>query len=268
MKVLSSLLHSFSGDNSLVFSNECTIGEVGLNEIRLVPIAEARHGTTNNFSSADLGRMKAGTRNSYAAPTTSTTNGHPIRNGHAAKSQYSSTNSLSSVESAPRPLSATASVNGGSGLPVAPIRKKRAAPRPPPQNVIPEDSPIRHMSFYVSSPNLSQSLSLPPQVEEEATTTPRKQKGTMRPMSMFHETPLNDSTTDLAAARPLSRTSSNGSESTPLQIPRRNKKSAPAPPPRTRDSGPVVPAPIPTPRNITPVPVERLEQKRKLYRSS
>lgn len=220
----------------MVFSNDCTIGEVGLNEIRLVPMSETRL-ASNNFSSAELARMKAGSRNSFAAPTTTTSsNDNSLRYGHVTKSQYSSTNSLNSQDSA-------------NGQPVAPLRKKRAAPRPPPQNVIPEDSPIRHMSFHVSSPNLAQNLSLAGAEE----VTPRKMNGGMRPVSMFH-----DSSNGLAI-QSLSRTSSNGSESTPSQIPRKNKKSAPAPPPRSaRDSTP----PVPIPRTVTPVPMERLEQKR------
>lgn len=248
--------HFFVADNSTVFSNGCTIGEVGLNEIRLVPISERRQPT---FSSADLGRMQAGNRNSYAAPssnTTITTNGTspPVRNGTSNRSQYSSTNSLNSFES-------VANMQRAPGQPVPPMRKKRAAPRPPSQHVIPEDSPpIRQMSFHVSSPNLSQNLQIM-SVAGNKEATPRKQNGGMRPVSMFPETPLqsayNGSAADLVSpTRGLSRSTSNASDMAPGAAPRR-KKAAPAPPPRVRDSI----TPQPAPRSKTPVPQELLEKK-------
>lgn len=213
--------------------------------------------------------MAPGNRNSYAAPLSSHNgNGNGFRNGHKSpnKSQYSSTNSLNSLDSA-RQLQHQQQQQKSPEQPVAPMRKKRAAPRPPSQNVIPEDpnavaTTIRQMSFHVSSPNLSQNLSLP---GDKVTATPQKPQngGLMRPVSMFQGDGLepqayNGSTTDVRP-RGISRTSSNASELAPLQIPRR-KKAAPAPPPRSRDSV----TPLPAPRTITPVPQERFDEKGEL----
>lgn len=230
----------------MVFANGLTIGEVGLNEIRLAPVSERRQ-TSNTFSSEELERMRAGSRNSYAAPSLATTvESHSLRNGQSPnKSQYSSMNSLNSIESAV--------VGGQRQPPVAPMRKKRAAPRPPSQNVIPEDeSALRQMSFHVSSPNLSHnlSLSLASAEDQEDTTTPHKHNGTIRPVSMFPaaamESPVNGSTTDLT--RGVSRTSSTASDMIPRPL--RRKKAAPAAPQRSRDSL----VPQPAPRTMTPVP--------------
>lgn len=260
----------------MVFSNEFTIGEVGLNEIRLVPITESHH-SENNFTSAEVAKMRAGNRNSYAAPVSSNgggggligngtrQNGQPV--GNLTKSPYSSMNSLNSFESGSqtRPTVYQKHQNG-TGQPVAPMRKKRAAPRPPSQNVIPEDSPIRQMNFHVSSPNLSQDLQSYP-----VNGTPKRENGHgMRPLSMFHEpadlqSSFTGSSADLSP-RGLSRTESNASAASsgelgPRHVPRR-KKAAPAPPPRTtRESiapQSIQPPPVPTPRTITPVPQDRL----------
>lgn len=267
----------------MVFSNEFTIGEVGLNEIRLVPTNESHH-SENNFSSAEVAKMRAGNRNSYAAPVSSNRgggeligngtrrNGQPV--GSLVKSPHSSMNSLNSFESGGQTRQVYQKHQqpreNGIGQPVAPMRKKRAAPRPPSQNAIPEDSPIRQMNFHVSSPNLSQDLQSYP-----VNGTPKRENGGgMRPLSMFHESvdhqsSFSGSTTDLSPRR-LSRTESNASAASsgdlgPRHVPRR-KKAAPAPPPRTtRESiappQSIQPPPVPTPRTITPVPQERLEMK-------
>lgn len=252
----------------MVFSNEFTIGEVGLNEIRLVPLSESRH-SEDHFTSAELARMRAGNRNSYAAPSINGSAGHSHRNGYS-KSPYSSTTSLNSMESGQtRPAyQRQQSPMSNGGQPVAPVRKKRAAPRPPSQGVIPEDSAtIRHKNFHVSSPNLTQHLQTTVSIENSS-STPRRENGGMRPVSMFPEEQSNftSSTTDLGARR-LSRTPSNvsstsgisgGPDGAPRQVPRR-KKAAPAPPPRSRES--ITPQPpVPTPRTITPVPAERLKE--------
>lgn len=237
----------------MVFSSDCTIGEVGLNEIRLVPMSE-RRSPVNNFSSADLGRTAPGNRNSYAAPSISTNgfNNYSSRNGQSTTSHYSSTNSLNSMDSSQSRQNNTKPAD----QPVPPMRKKRAAPRPPSQRVIPEDSPLKQMNFHVSTPNLSQtqqSLSLPGNQ-----TTPQKNNVAKRPISMFQE-PESQSFTgsrnDLSP-KGVSRTSSNASEMGPLYVPRR-KKAAPAPPPRAME----IVTPQPAPRTVTPVPQERLENR-------
>lgn len=282
-----------------MFSNACTIGEVGLNEIRLVAIADPK--TVNSFNSSDLGGLKPGNRNSYAASSSgfgrNGGSGVTPTKSLSTTSPYSSTNSLNSLESAQqlasRPAYQRQQSPSSNGPPVAPMRKKRAAPRPPSQIVIPEDSPVRQMSFHVSTPNLSQPLHINShgggrvvEVErhEVEVHRPFKQNG-LRPVSMFQETNSNGikstfggSSADLKM-RPVSRTSSNASqlsngsadpEATPRQrlsngLAAKRKKAAPAPPPRTRESltptPQSLPPPVPTPRTMTPVPMERVEPR-------
>lgn len=316
-KVNSSLIkptngcHLIPADNSQVYHNDLTIGEVGLNEIRLV----AKSDKDQNFNLDDLSRMRAGTRSSYAGTSTSSdhtsraptaVNGHLINgrggvNNHhreftAAKtsstvSPYSSTNSLNSVDS-----SHSRGTTGGSHqpattavAPVAPMRKKRVAPRPPSQNSIPEHPPsssIRKNHFHVSSPNLvtNHHLTEPHHLIQQhkingdavnGVTNGSKIEKIERSPELVKEvaisnlssptytngngssmTHLTGSVTDLN--RSLSRTSSDASEFGPELVPRRNgllkkKKAAPAPPPRSRENLTPTP-PVPTPRTVTKIP--------------
>lgn len=150
-----------------VFDLELTIGEVGLNEIRLA------HKTTVPPPPSSVVKFR-------------TSDNHHHQNRYVARPQ-----SMFVTKSTPSPYSSTTSLNStdssgiapslrsnGSHMPVAPSRKKRMAPRPPSQNSIPEDNeqlrhngdkrdddaifkrPLDRKDFHVSSPNLSHSTHL------------------------------------------------------------------------------------------------------------
>uniref|UniRef100_A0A1L8E3F9 Putative proteoglycan 4 n=1 Tax=Nyssomyia neivai TaxID=330878 RepID=A0A1L8E3F9_9DIPT len=265
-------------DNSQVFSNDLTIGEVGLNEIRLVPKTERHH---NGFNIEDLGKMRlpGGNRESLSSSEVSRNSRQFLK----TTSPYSSTNSLNSVES---------SGSHRHQPPVAPIRKKRAAPRPPSQNSIPEHQmdinrnntitgefkkplPVKK-NFHVSSPNLTieenhqlvtsaevhgspiaeryssvtdlRSHEQPPAIVEANNTR-------IRPMSVHivngnHHVNGKESPVDANHSRTSSESSEMRDGALPEPTPRKRqlfaakkKKAAPAPPPRS------VP-PVPTPRSI------------------
>lgn len=138
-----------------MYDLSCTIGEVGLNEIKLVPkhlSSSIKENTTVKYRSHN--ELRPAVR-----PHTM-----------SSVSPYSSTNSLNSSDS-----SGFVS-HSRSGIPAAPNRKKRAAPRPPSQNSIPEKDekavpkiqnvgannddnvfkkPLLRQDFHVSSPNLT-----------------------------------------------------------------------------------------------------------------
>ncbi|XP_031626231.1 probable serine/threonine-protein kinase DDB_G0282963 isoform X2 [Contarinia nasturtii] len=140
-------------DDTQVFDLSFTIGEVGLNEIKLA------HKSDNEKTSVKYRTNSSGHIN------------RPIARPHtiSSASPYSSTNSLNSYDSAgmtTNRLSADQLAN----------RKKRIAPRPPSQNSIPENPEQKHIehettsqfdqselnqnhlirqNFHVSSPNLS-----------------------------------------------------------------------------------------------------------------
>lgn len=142
-------------DEEQVYDLSCTIGEVGLNEIKLVPkylSSSIKEKTTIKYRSHNELRLAV-------RPHTM-----------SSVSPYSSTNSLNSSDS-----SGFVS-HSRSGIPAAPNRKKRAAPRPPSQNSIPEKDekivpktqnsgannddnvfkkPLLRQDFHVSSPNLT-----------------------------------------------------------------------------------------------------------------
>lgn len=139
-----------------MYDLSCTIGEVGLNEIKLVP---------KHLSSS----IKEKTIVKYRSHNEL----RPAVRPHtmSSVSPYSSTNSLNSSDSSGFVSHAR------SGIPAAPNRKKRAAPRPPSQNSIPEKDektvsktrnggaannddnifkkPLLRQDFHVSSPNLT-----------------------------------------------------------------------------------------------------------------
>lgn len=133
----------------------CTIGEVGLNEIKLV----SKH---HNSSIKEKITVRYRSHNEL----------RPAVRPHtmSSVSPYSSTNSLNSSDSS------GFVTHSRSGIPAAPNRKKRAAPRPPSQNSIPEKDektvpkiqnggtnndenvfkkPLLRQDFHVSSPNLT-----------------------------------------------------------------------------------------------------------------
>ncbi|XP_058446559.1 uncharacterized protein LOC131427411 isoform X2 [Malaya genurostris] len=155
------------------FELDLTIGEVGLNEIRLMSRKELEHLQNNEYrlSTSDIFRMhqKNFRETSISSSDLSRTSKVPLK----TTSPYSSTNSLNSMDSSGLSSSSRGGVNGNQHhAPVAPMRKKRLAPRPPSQNSIPEKAPLEttvkdeHLfkepqlppyskkHFHVSSPNL------------------------------------------------------------------------------------------------------------------
>lgn len=156
---LSEIWFILTADGEQVYELSCTIGEVGLNEIKLVPkylSSSIKERTTVKYRSHN--ELRPAVR-----PHTM-----------SSVSPYSSTNSLNSSDS-----SGFVS-HSRSGIPAAPNRKKRAAPRPPSQNSIPEKDerivpktqnggaannddnvfkkPLLRQDFHVSSPNLTSNI--------------------------------------------------------------------------------------------------------------
>lgn len=145
------------GDMSQVFDTEKTIGEVGLNELKLVLKTESRF-------NADFHRFHADDMMKYKTDSVSSSeiSRNYSKNTMQKTSPYSSTTSLNSLDSTGMNLT------GKTQPPVAPARKKRAAPRPPSQNSIPEQeifgttlnvfkephSILPRKNFHVSSPQL------------------------------------------------------------------------------------------------------------------
>lgn len=158
------ILLFLAADDSQVFDLSFTVGEVGLSEIKLAPKTSkedtaVKYRIHSNFSREN--RL-------HARPHTM-----------SSVSPYSSTNSLNSNDSSGMMMYQR--VNS-SGVPVAPNRKKRIAPRPPSQNSIPENpekifpkdefnsqnncivedpkvdfkrSNMMRQNFHMSSPNLA-----------------------------------------------------------------------------------------------------------------
>lgn len=146
-------------DMSQMFDNTKTIGEVGLNELKLVLKSESRYNNNfHRFHADDVMRYKSNVPDSISSEENS-------RNNYKKTSPYSSTTSLNSLDSTGMNLTTKQQP------PVAPARKKRAAPRPPSQNSIPEQeiyssnltvfkepqSILPKKNFHVSSPQLFQS---------------------------------------------------------------------------------------------------------------
>lgn len=136
----------FSVDETQIFDLNFTIGEVGLNEIKLVQKNQKQEAAVK-----------------YRMHSKNNEN-RPIMRPHtiSSVSPYSSTNSLNSSDSSGIVMNQR--LNNLS----APNRKKRVAPRPPSQNSIPENpetkrnhissfnsSSMAHQNFHASSPNLA-----------------------------------------------------------------------------------------------------------------
>ncbi|XP_065079591.1 uncharacterized protein LOC135702476 isoform X2 [Ochlerotatus camptorhynchus] len=154
------------------FDLDLTIGEVGLNEIRLISKKELENLQNNEYrlSTSDIFRLhqKNIRENSVSSSDLSRTSRIALK----TTSPYSSTNSLNSMDSSGLSSSSRGGLNGNNHHPpVAPTRKKRMAPRPPSQNSIPEKAPLEinkddhifkepqlppysRKNFHVSSPNL------------------------------------------------------------------------------------------------------------------
>lgn len=148
------------GDMSQVFDKDKTIGEVGLNELKLVLKTESRFNSDfHRFHADDMMKYKSSVPDSVSSSEISRNYGKSVLQ---KPSPYSSTTSLNSLDSTGMNLTAKTQP------PVAPARKKRAAPRPPSQNSIPEQeifgttlnvfkephSILPKKNFHVSSPQL------------------------------------------------------------------------------------------------------------------
>ncbi|CAO1435847.1 unnamed protein product [Diamesa serratosioi] len=112
------------GDMSMVFNGDSTIGEVGLNELKMVLKSESQF--NSNFQ--DMLKYKSQTSNSVTSSEISRNSKSLLRKS----SPYSSSNSINSLDSTGMSTSLKMAP------PVAPARKKRLAPRPPSQIIIPE----------------------------------------------------------------------------------------------------------------------------------
>jgi len=239
-------------DEAQVYDLSCTIGEVGLNEIKLVPKNQLK----------ETVKLRTHLQNEIRLAVRPHT--------MSSVSPYSSTNSLNSSDSS--------GINANQRHPAAPCRKKRAAPRPPSQNSIPEigekvnippkidesadafKKPLARQDFHVSSPNLSSNLQLCPSTGSSTNTSVsssfnRKKdetnykKYTNRPLSMqIIANSVEDQRSSSVSTNQSynhSRTSSETSDITkdehyPEPAQRKklpiSKKKAPVPPPRTISS--------------------------------
>lgn len=150
-------------DMSQVYNNDKTIGEVGLNELRLVLKTENRFNSDfHRFSADDMIKY----RSSNIPESVSSSEISRNLQNVTKTSPYSSTNSLNSLDSTGMNTNCKATQQP----PIAPIRKKkRMAPRPPSENSIPEQemfssttlnvfkephSILPRKNFHVSSPQL------------------------------------------------------------------------------------------------------------------
>lgn len=135
------LLHC--ADGSQTYDNEMTIGEVGLNEIRL---ADKNDKTYIKFNTDDLMKLRHLSRESLTSSSDFSKGSNKQSAYSKTISPYSSTNSLNSMDSATgmNPNHRNYSHNRASlpHPPVAPTRKKRVAPRPPSQNSITENRAV------------------------------------------------------------------------------------------------------------------------------
>ncbi|CRK88063.1 CLUMA_CG001848, isoform A [Clunio marinus] len=240
------------GDMSQVFDNDKTIGEVGLNELKLVLKTESHFNTDfRRFHADDVIKYKSTVPESVSSSEIS-------RNYNKKPSPYSSTTSLNSLDSTGMNSS------GKIQPPVAPARKKRAAPRPPSQNSIPEQeifsktlnvfkephSILPMKNFHVSSPQLNNNhLELKSDknnnnIEREG----NRLNAITRPTSMY-VTNTNENVQNNSNGH-HQRTSSESSEVTNILHERQNsnsferkKKPAPVPPKRVHK-------PVPSPRTV------------------
>lgn len=151
-----------------------TIGEVGLNEIRL---ADKNDKTYIKFNTDELMKLRHLSRESLTSSSDFSKGSNKQSVYSKTISPYSSTNSLNSMDSATgmNPAHRNYSHNRASlpHPPVAPQRKKRVAPRPPSQNSINENTIVEHshngngdfkkplpmamprQAFHASTPNLN-----------------------------------------------------------------------------------------------------------------
>lgn len=156
-----------------MFALDLTIGEVGLNEIRLAPKSQHSAIPTEEIKLRSNSNPNVLHSNHVHSEYQrfSIINQNSARPHTISASPYSSTNSLNSIDSSGPNSSLRSNL-----MPSAPCRKKRVAPRPPSQNSIPEDKEqnvekkndvvlddgvfkrpqLIRQNFHVSSPNLTQ----------------------------------------------------------------------------------------------------------------
>lgn len=155
-----------------MFELDLTIGEVGLNEIRLAPKSCHAAAATEDIKFRTHSNHSVLQSTHVQSDYRFTVINHNQQRPHTmSASPYSSTNSLNSTDSSGPNFSLRSNV-----MPSVPCRKKRVAPRPPSQNSIPEDTEqngekmnaagvddgvfkrpqLIRQNFHVSSPNLMQ----------------------------------------------------------------------------------------------------------------
>lgn len=213
---------------SQVYDNERTIGEVGLNELRLVLKTESRYNSDFHRFHDDVIKYKSSARDH------SVTSSDEMRNlkNVSKTSPYSSTNSLNSLDS-----TGMNSTSNKTQQPVAPMRKKkRMAPRPPSQSSISEQqenfttatlnvfkephSILPRKNFHVSSPQLYNNGSASNKMSDsnnniEMTSTTNRLNAITRPTSLYVGT--NSSGNDADFSEHNHHRQRNNSESSEVQ---------------------------------------------------
>ncbi|EDV45618.1 nucleolar protein dao-5 [Drosophila erecta] len=251
-------------DASQVYSCESTIGTVGLSEIRLCHKSESY----DNFNPDVMHKFqRTGVARDSLSSSSDFSSSRHSKVTAKTPSPYSSSNSLNSMDSTGMNYTRTPVVVPPAKVLAPPPRKKRAAPRPPSQICIPEQSVpdipaaslksepayaviVKRPQLCMSTPNLSGPLELDCNGNSS-------------------KSPDEDSTDGHYATLELKPPIAGGPEPTPrkrlLQI---KKKTAPAPPPDFQSGGdnislaslpePVTPTPNipqPAPRTTTPLPI-------------
>lgn len=212
------------GDSSQIFNNEWTIGEVGLNEIRLSLKTDHRDPFTK-FHTDDQ-KIKL-THNNRGSLSSSEISKHSVGDNNMkytkSTSPYSSTNSLNSIDLADLSNNSRANQHHP---PVAPARKKRMAPRPPSQNSIPENQStsstttitnnrdnnrnvfkvptipvIPRKMFHESSPNLAN----PNDLTKAVTTSSYKEFNNNNMSSLDTQYTYSENKNDTVTIRPTSQ---------------------------------------------------------------
>lgn len=199
-----------------------TIGEVGLSEIRLAP----KQINPVAMTVVEELKMRMQTKqlpiqsNGETRYMSNWRTNQQQRSHTFSASPYSSSNSLNSTDSSGQNSSIRSS------MPAIPCRKKRAAPRPPSQNSIPEEKPspieakmnalnnkksnLMRQNFHVSSPNLTNGGTSALSISnfDDSRNNPINRSDSMcneRPQSMIVDEQQNGS-------RAHSRTSSDASD--------------------------------------------------------
>lgn len=233
---------SFSGDSSQVYHNDLTIGEVGLNEIRLALITDSRHEPYPKFHTDEIVKLRQNSRESLSSSEFSK---NSSRQYTKTTSPYSSTNSLNSMDST--------GLNGRHHPPIAPSRKKRIAPRPPSQcslserpetngdHVFKEPHPVMpSKNFFVSSPNLTNNDTKGTKIEAADKTVNRideqemKKKPTARPTSLHGLQKNSVAQTNGDNVTPVTPTVTPATVDAPINVSAEVKDVRPEPIPRKR----------------------------------